>query len=268
MLRRRLQLNFPRQASASRWRRPRTVIGIWSSASNRHQPRTRPTSSRSACTASRWAGILGAFAAAWIKQECLLPAHAGLVYLQGRCPEPALDMTLPEGFGTRHRPLIWNVEEDGADATLMAVASGQASWGMLFWVPLMARGEDAALLARWKDLASAVEDRRRRGDLGKIALVFAELAGRFVAWEKALEGFDMTESKVVNSWIEDAVRERDLDNARRFLLRLLNKRFPCQVPPDVVEAINAQPSLPMLEDWFDSASQIGSMAEFIRLLRA
>jgi hypothetical protein len=91
----------------------------------------------------------------------------GLIYLQGRCPEATLDMTLPEGFGTRHMPLIWNVEEDSAETTLTEVAAGQASWGMLFWAPLMAGGEDSAVLARWKELASAFEDRRRRGDLGK-----------------------------------------------------------------------------------------------------
>jgi hypothetical protein len=94
------------------------------------------------------------------------------------------------------------------------------------------------------------------------------LAGRYAAWEKALEGFDMTESKVVNSWIDEAVRQRDLDNARRFLIRLLNKRFAGQVPADVMEAINAQPSLTMLEDWFDQASQVASLADFIRVLRA
>ena len=60
-----------------------------------------------------------------------------LIYLTGSCPDAALDMTLPEGFGTRHAPVVWNVAADSAEATLTAVASGQASWGMLFWVALM-----------------------------------------------------------------------------------------------------------------------------------
>jgi hypothetical protein len=193
---------------------------------------------------------------------------AGLVYLRGRCPEAALDMTLPEGFGTRHTALVWNVEEDNADATLTAVEAGQATWGMLFWVPLMAGGSDQAVLARWKERALAVEDRRRRGDLAKIALVFAELAGRYAAWKDSLEDFDMTESQVVNSWIEEAVNQKGLQDARRFLLRLLQQRFPDQVAPEVAETINAQPSLAMLEDWFDKASQVASMADFLQVLRA
>lgn len=192
----------------------------------------------------------------------------GLIYLQGRCPESSLDMTLPEGFGTRHTALVWNVEEDRAESALSSVAAGQTSWGMLFWVPLMAGGGEEAMIAQWKERAMAVEDRRRRGDLGKIALVFAELAGRYAAWTKGLEGFDMTESKVVNSWIEEAVQKKGLDDTRRLMIRPLNRRFPGQVAPEVVETINSQPSLSMLEDWFDQASQAASFEDFVRVLRA
>lgn len=125
----------------------------------------------------------------------------GLVYLQGRCPESALDMRLPEGFGTQHTALVWNIEEDIADAMLNSLDAGQTSWGVLFWVPLMAGGADEAVIVRWKERVLAIKDRRRRGDLGQIALVFAELAGRYAAWERGLEGFDMTESNVVNRWV-------------------------------------------------------------------
>ena len=78
----------------------------------------------------------------------------------------------------------------------------------------------------------------------------------------------MTESKVVNRWIEEAVRERELANTRRLMIRLLNNRFPGQVAPEVVETINSQPSLSMLEGWFDQASQAASLADFVRVLRA
>jgi len=43
-----------------------------------------------------------------------------LVYLRGECPESVLDMTLPDGRGTRHAPLIWNVGADTAGETLDA----------------------------------------------------------------------------------------------------------------------------------------------------
>ncbi|HYT90037.1 MAG TPA: hypothetical protein VEL76_15125 [Gemmataceae bacterium] len=192
---------------------------------------------------------------------------AGLVYLRGQCPESALDMTLPEGFGTRHTALVWNVEEDSADAAFTAVETGQATWGLLFWVPLMAGAGEPAVIARWKQLASAIADGRRRGNLGMVALVFAELAGRYAAWKTGLEDFDMTESQVVNSWIEEAVTRKELETTQQFLLWLLQKRFPGQVSPEAVQTINAQPSLAMLKDWLDQAYQVASMADFVRILR-
>src|SRR5438874_2520659 len=36
---------------------------------------------------------------------------AALVYLRYRCPEDVLDMTFPDGTGTRHAPLVWNIAE-------------------------------------------------------------------------------------------------------------------------------------------------------------
>jgi hypothetical protein len=42
---------------------------------------------------------------------------------------------------------------------------------------------------------------------------------------------------------------------------------PGSVPPDVVDTINAQPSLPLLESWFDAATTSPSIEEFIAVLR-
>ena len=191
----------------------------------------------------------------------------GLIYLQGRCPESSLDMTLPEGFGTRHTALVWNVEEDSAEAVLASIEDGQATWGMLFWTPLMVGGSDEAVIARWKERALTVEDRRRRGDLGTVALVFAELAGRYAAWAKALEGFDMTESNVVNRWVQEARDQARIEEARENLVRVLRRRFPVVLTDDVLGSINAQPSLPMLHDWFDAAITAFAPDEFLAVLR-
>jgi hypothetical protein len=77
----------------------------------------------------------------------------------------------------------------------------------------------------------------------------------------------MTESQVVNRWIEKARAETRLEGARAFLLRALRRRFPDTVPPEVVETINAQPSVTMLEAWFDQAMTSASMDAFIAALR-
>jgi hypothetical protein len=192
---------------------------------------------------------------------------AALVYLRGHCPEAVLDMTLPGGLGTRHAPLVWNVAADSASNTLEAVAGGSTTWGMLFWLPLMQEGSDPAVIQRWGELAAAVPGRRQRGDLGQIALVFAELAGCFPAWEKGLEGWDMTESQVVNRWVQEARDQAHLEEARENLLRVLRKRFPAAVTPEVTQSINAQPSLQILHDWFDAAITAFSQEAFMATLR-
>lgn len=191
-----------------------------------------------------------------------------LVYLTSRCPDEVLDMTLPGGFGTRHAPLIWNVSEDAAATTVEAVAGGGLSWGMLFWVPLMTGGKDAGVIGRWKEVvAQVVADRRTRGNLAGIALVFAELMGRRAEWSRGLEGFEMTESQVVNDWINQGEAKGKLVNQRQNLLRLLTKRFPGAVPDDVTRLVNEQESLDILGHWFDAAAEAYTFQQFMDVVK-
>jgi hypothetical protein len=192
---------------------------------------------------------------------------AALVYLRGRCPQGVLDMTLPGGFGTRHAPLVWNVADAVAGPSLASLAAGEATWGILFWIPLMQGGGDSATIARWRELAAGVPGRRARGDLGQVALVFAELAGCLPAWEKGLEGWDMTESQVVNRWIEQARREERVLAQREFLLQLAQGRFPGSIPAEVVDLINRQDSQELLKGWIRAAISAASAEEFLSVLR-
>lgn len=192
---------------------------------------------------------------------------AGLVYLRGRCPESELDMTVSDDRGTWHRPGGWNVEEDDAGQALEEVAAVPSSWGVLFWIPLMRGGGEPGNIGRWKELAGTLPDARRRSDLGRIALVFAELAGCYLAWEKALEDFAMTESQVVNRWIEKARADEKLETTWGLLLRVLRKRFPEATLTDVVQTVHSQPSLILLEDWFDAANTVASFGDFLAILR-
>jgi hypothetical protein len=176
-------------------------------------------------------------------------------------------MTLPGGFGTRHAPLIWNVGADDAPATLEAVAGGEP-WGMLFWVPLMNAGQDGAVIARWKEVVAQVTpDRRMRGNLAGIALVFAELAGRRMEWGRGLEGFEMTESQVVNEWISRGKAEGKLEERRENLLRLLSKRFPGAASEAVIRLVNEQESLELLSHWFDAAVEAETFPQFLDVLK-
>jgi hypothetical protein len=77
----------------------------------------------------------------------------------------------------------------------------------------------------------------------------------------------MTESKVVNQWIEEALKQGRLEGARESILRVLRRRFPAALTEDVLGAINAQPSLDMLHGWLDGALAAFSAEEFLALLR-
>ncbi len=191
-----------------------------------------------------------------------------LVYLLGRCPETVLDLTLSGGFGTRHAPLVWNVAEDDAAAVLDSVASGAASWGLLFWVPLMIGGSEEGVIRRWREVVAAcVSNRRDRGNLAGIAMVFAELAGRVPVWRHGLEGFEMTESQVVNEWILQGEVRGTLARQRQNLLETLEVRFPGEVSVEIVQLINQQESLPLLSDWFRAALRASTFAQFLAGLK-
>lgn len=192
---------------------------------------------------------------------------AALIYLRGRCPAAELDMTVGGECGTWHNPVVWNLEDEDAPQLLDEVAANPALWGVLFWIPLMRGGDDPAMIARWKELVAVLPDGRRRGDLGQIALVFAELAGRYVAWEQGLRDLSMTESQVVNRWIRQGQEEAQLKQARADLLLILEDRFPGRSSGEVASAINAQPSLSLLSDWLKAAYKVPTFEAFLSVLR-
>ena len=191
-----------------------------------------------------------------------------LIYLQGHCPDEVLDMTVPGGFGTRHSPLIWNVGEDQAATTLEAVASGKASWGMLFWVPLMKGSREETVIKRWKEVVlQVVAEPRMRANLAGIALVFTDLAGWRAEWKRELEDFEMTESQVVNEWISKGDIEGQLKQSRRKLLKLLERRFPGALNNDLRELIQHQDSLELLDEWFDAAMPESPFEYFLDVIK-
>ncbi len=110
---------------------------------------------------------------------------------------------------------------------------GRESWGLLFWVPLMA-GADADAV---------------------------------VAWERGLEGWEMTESQVVNRWIGETEVKATLAAFRLALIRILCSRFGEPIPDEVLETINTQPSATLLVDWIDAASLATTLQDFIAVLR-
>src|SRR6266516_2214277 len=88
--------------------------------------------------------------------------------------------------------------------------------------------------------------KRHRGDLGQIALAFAELAGAVGVWKDALKEVDMTESQVVNEWTADALLKGKVLATRTDLLDVVEGRFPGALPEEYRRLLETQDSLPLL----------------------
>jgi hypothetical protein len=187
---------------------------------------------------------------------------AGLVYLVGECPQSVLDMTLTSGLGTRHAALVWNVASDHAAAALDELEVGAVTWGILFWVPLMQGADDRELVRRWLRLAR-LAPAGEQGSLRTVALWFAELVGRRPVWQEELEGWTVTESPLLNSWIA----ARELQWGREWLLRYLKVRFPADLTPEVIDTVNQQPNMTLLSSWYQAAIEAKSYDEFLTVLR-
>jgi hypothetical protein len=193
-------------------------------------------------------------------------AIAGLVYLAGECPNSVLDMTLTGGAGTRHAALVWNVAADSASAALDELEAGTTTWGILFWIALMKGAGDKELVRRWLRL-TRLAPASELGDLRGVVLIFAELAGCRPVWQDELEDWNVTESSLVNSWRQQAAEKKGLEQGRAWLLDLIQGKFPDKLTPDVIQTINAQPSLPLLETWFKAAVQAATYEDFVAVLR-
>jgi hypothetical protein len=192
--------------------------------------------------------------------------YSGLVYLKGSCPEAVLDMTLAGGFGTRHAPLLWEVEKDDAGAALAAVADGRGGWGLLFWIALMTGADREAIIARWREQVNdpdKVPSAWMRQNLVGIAMLFAELAGRFLVWERALEGWDMVESQVANRWRTQG----EVRRSRAWLLELLRTKYQGSVTADVVQLVEQQSDLTLLQTWFTTALREETFEQFVQTLK-
>jgi hypothetical protein len=122
------------------------------------------------------------------------------------------------------------MQEEDARGTLEAIAAGLVSRIMLVFVPLMLGAGDPEVIRRWLQIAEAEPDSQRRKEYGSLAKVMAELKDWYPAWEQALRGWEMRESRVVKEWKQEGAVEA----LRGTLDRLLRKRFG--VVPNAVSA--------------------------------
>jgi hypothetical protein len=185
---------------------------------------------------------------------------AALVHLTGpRCVN-TLDMTLPGGSTVGLRLTIASraFRDEDAASTMASIDAGQVSRWLLPWIPLMKGGGKPTMMAEWARLANAETNPRSRANYASLALVFAGLTRHLDRWKQALEGWNVKKSPVVEEWRAEARAEARRDD----ILHLLGLRFPGQVPPEVVAAVESQANLDELSRWLDAVVTSPSLDAF------
>jgi len=199
---------------------------------------------------------------------------AGVVLNLTGTGRTAQNMRWPEaGFGTELAVLERNLASENADELLAGVEGGRWSCCVLPWVPLMTGGADSGIIERWKALAEAEPDFRRRADFAGLARIFASAAGREVVWDAALEGWNVIESKVVNEWIalgrtEGEAKGRTEGEAKgritqavTMLISVLEAKYG-RIPPDLEAKIRGASDVDKLEAWAPRAVTTATLDEF------
>jgi hypothetical protein len=164
------------------------------------------------------------------------------------------------GLGLWGKVSVRTLRDVGAREALERIARGEWTWALLAFLPLMAGADEAEVLTAWREQAGKVEDERKRIDLGGLARIFADLAGRTDVWRKGLEGWGVERSPVVLEW-EARGAARTLKAVRESLLQLMRDQFQPDLPADLVAAVNTQTEPAKLTAWAFRMAKAGSLEE-------
>lgn len=179
-------------------------------------------------------------------------------------PEQPAELDLREveldGDGLHLRVTQGTLREEDAAATLARIASGEWARCVLPWLPLMRGGENRDIIEKWKRLAQAEPDDRRRSDYAGLALVFADLTDCRAVWKEALEGWNMKVSQQVLEWqaearqegLQEGLQKGEIVKAHADLMRILELRFGSPMPTDLASEIASQRDLDVLSRWLEA----------------
>jgi hypothetical protein len=183
---------------------------------------------------------------------------AALLNLTGPEQPDTLTMCLPgmTDYGLRLRVVQRTLREESANVILTGIVAGRSPRDLLPWVPLMQAAGEVAIMEQWKAAAEAEPDDIRRAEYAELALIFADLAGRAAAWDRALEGWDMQRSQIVDRWRADAVRED--------VFRVYEKRALAHMPDDLATRLRAITDLDELRRWLDAIALANTPDDFRR----
>jgi hypothetical protein len=197
-----------------------------------------------------------------------IPVGSTVIHLTGQRDSTAITLTLPGTVkGTRVEPLVINLRQEEAAATLADIAAGRTGRCLLVWVPLMAGGGQPALIEEWKRLVLVEPKQELRAQYRSLALVFAELTREQVNWQQALEGWEMLESQTIRGWKREGELKGNIERARAYLLELIRGRFQDPVPEPVRLAVEGTNDLDSLDRWFKVAVRADSLAAFLTAMK-
>jgi hypothetical protein len=162
------------------------------------------------------------------------------------------------------RPIEVNLETLDAGSILDEIEAGSALRELLSFIPLMKRGEEDAIIQRWRPLANADTDPHRRSGYVLTGL-FAERVGRFGAWQNALKGLNMIESPMIAKLLTEtatkAKSEGKAEGKVDALLRVFRKRS-WLLPEELIAAIRACADGDQLDNWLDAALDADTLEAF------
>lgn len=155
-----------------------------------------------------------------------------------------------------------NLAEIDAGELLEQAARGEVPMILLAWIPLMQRGDEAGIIARWKQVAGGVTDARLRNDLG-YARTFAEAAKRGPLWQEVLMEWTLTESPSINEILVKKLEQEVAKARAESVVEALTVRFRA-VPEDLAAAIRRNGDIATLRDWHTRAITCRSLKAFRR----
>jgi hypothetical protein len=175
------------------------------------------------------------------------------------------DMTLGDtGLRTHLAIIDCDMADKKARTVLDGIAAGTVSRCLLPWIVLMHGGDEPGTIERWKELASAEPDERRRAEYAGLALVFAEAAERKEIWKEALKEWNVKLSQQVLEWQAEAHAEGQAKGQAEALLQMLEVRFSSAIPADLAAEIRGVRDVEQLKKGIAAAFAANSLEEFRR----
>ncbi len=172
------------------------------------------------------------------------------------------EYTWPEtGFVLNYKPNEWNLSEEDAEQHLQLVEAGELSRLVLPFIVLMQGADNPDIIPRWIAQAQAEPIDHRRGDLGALTVVLAELVDWTDLWKAALKGWNMKTSQQVQEWQQEAEAIGIQKGTVSALLKVLQGRWGA-LPKDLVNSIESQTEISVLDQWLTDVAEANSLDEF------